>query len=376
MNVVFANAAAKTKVILTIKGPGTFRLERLKEKGQGWAVWTAGGFSYSDDAVPLAVPAGDMLDNNNIEDGLYTYRAADFNIANPSREEYAYSNWVHCGTAGPIGYTFGNYRTAPGTWGNALTPDDLRGTYLWGTDFKATNGTLYTDDQIQFFINSAVADIARRLNITIKKQRIRSDPDKRNLVKGQDYDIEESYYDFRYENIARYGTIVTRQRPIIKVHRLDVLNRFTTSYSLLDTTYTDKTKGVLKMMRRPIKPSETSQGIAAAIYPYGKETFNQHMFYAVDYDAGYETSDDIPEDLREAIGKSAAISLLNVIGDGLMSGFSSSSLSLDGMSESFSSTQSATSAYFGARVKVYEDELREYIGEVRRKFGFMQIGVI
>jgi hypothetical protein len=46
------------------------------------------------------------------------------------------------------------------------------------------------------------------------------------------------------------------------------------------------------------------------------------------------------------------------------------------MSESFSSTQSATSAYFGARIKVYEEELKEYIGAVRRKFGFMQAGVI
>jgi hypothetical protein len=130
------------------------------------------------------------------------------------------------------------------------------------------------------------------------------------------------------------------------------------------------------MMRRPLRPSETAQGIGTAIYPYGKETFNQHMFYAIDYDAGYESSDDIPMDLREAIGKNAAISLLNVIGDGLMSGFSSSSLSMDGMSESFSSTQSATSAYFGARIKVYEDELSSYIDKASRKFGFIQMGVI
>jgi hypothetical protein len=57
-----------------------------------------------------------------------------------------------------------------------------------------------------------------------------------------------------------------------------------------------------------------------------------------------------------------------------MSGFSSSSLSMDGMSESFSSTQSATSAYFGARIKVYEDQLEQYIEDVRRKFGTIAIG--
>jgi hypothetical protein len=367
----------KNKVIITIAKQGAFRLERLKKGDSGWLLWTAAGFvTNSQETIPQAVGAGDFLDNHNIEDGLYTYRCSPLSIQNPQKEDYDYSNWVRCGATGPVGYTFGNYSPAPGTWGEAICPDDLRFSYLWGTDLKATNGQSYTDEQIQFFINTSVADLERRLDIAIKKKRIRTDPEKRGLVKGQDYDIEEGYYDFRYEKIARYGTIVTNQRPIIKLHRLDVLNRFATSISLLDSTIVDKTKGVLKMMRRPIRPSETSQGISTAIYPYGKETFNQHMFYAIDYDVGYETSDDIPMDLREAIGKNAAISLLNIIGDGLLSGFSSSSLSIDGMSESFSSTQSATSAYFGARIKVYEDELKEYIKAVSRKFGFMQAGVL
>ena len=76
------------------------------------------------------------------------------------------------------------------------------------------------------------------------------------------------------------------------------------------------------------------------------------------------------------IGKMAAISLLNVIGDGLMSGFSSSSLSMDGVSESFSSTQSATSAYFGARIAVYQKEVQEYIQQNKFKFGFFRVGTL
>ena len=76
------------------------------------------------------------------------------------------------------------------------------------------------------------------------------------------------------------------------------------------------------------------------------------------------------------IGKMAAISLLNVIGDGLMSGFSSSSLSMDGVSESFSSTQSATSAYFGARIAVYQKEVQEYVEKNKYKFGFFRVGAL
>jgi hypothetical protein len=376
---MIAAVSVKTKVIVTIVDPGNFRLERLKKGNSDWLTYTAAGFILLTEQsmeILQAVGSEDFLDNFDISDGLYTYRCVPFANTDPQPNDWDYSNWVRCGSFGPLGYSFGNYAAPPGQWGNAICPDDLRYTYLWGNDFKATNGSLFTDEQIQFYIDAAVADMERRLNITIKKKRVRCEVDKNNLKKGEDYDVEEGYYEFSYARIARHGTIVTNRKPIIKLHRLDLINRYVKSYSALETTVVDKTKGVLKLMRRPIRPSDTLNGIATAIYPYGTETFSQHLFYAVDYDAGYETSDDIPEDLREAIAKHAAISVLNSVGDGLMAGFSSSSLSMDNMSESFSSTQSATSAYFGARIKVYEEELAAYIEDVRRKFGFIQIGVI
>lgn len=68
--------------------------------------------------------------------------------------------------------------------------------------------------------------------------------------------------------------------------------------------------------------------------------------------------------------------MLNIIGDGLMSGFSSSSLSMDGLAESFSSTQSATSAYFGARIKEYKDDIDAYIKVAKQHFGHVAMGAL
>ena len=137
---------------------------------------------------------------------------------------------------------------------------------------------------------------------------------------------------------------------------------------LLPSVYLEKKKGIINFMKRPWRRSDTYVDVAKSILPYGEATFRNHLFYAVDYEAGYESSDDIPDDLRQIIGKVCAISLLNIIGDGLMSGFSSSSLSMDGISESFSSTQSATSAYFGARIAVYQKEVQEYVRDNKYKF--------
>ena len=84
---------------------------------------------------------------------------------------------------------------------------------------------------------------------------------------------------------------------------------------------------------------------------------------------GYETSDFVPEDLRQIIGELAGVGVMNIIGDGLLAGFSSSSVSIDGLSESFSSTQSPENTYFGARIREYREHVKNYVKEARYKFG-------
>ncbi|MGI5075971.1 hypothetical protein E4N71_11205 [Treponema vincentii] len=369
--------SANGKIVITINDScyAGFRLERRANDEDTYSVYTASGFHIPGSGIIPVSVNGDILDNFNIEaNKLYSYRAVNFDAVNPQDKDYEYSNWVRSSGDKAIGYTFSNYKAASGAWGTAVTPDDLRFTYLWGTDFKATNGQSYTDEQIQYFIDSSTAEIERQLDITIKKQKIRCNAVERNLVKDIDYDTDESVYDFKYARISRYGVIKTRQRPILKLHKLELLSRWQSCRDITQTTIVDKTKGLLKLMERPLRPSETSSGIQTAIGMYGNQTLQSQLFYLIDYDAGFETSDDIPQDLREIIAKQAAVSLLNIIGDGLMSGFSSSSLSMDGLSESFSSTQSATSAYFGARIKEYKDDISNYIKQNKYKFANMPIG--
>lgn len=371
-------SSLNNKIVVSISDDShsSYRLERHSYTDNTYLVWTANGFCVPDVENPAVGVSGDILDTNAEANTLYAYRYVDFEVENPTDADYIYSNWVRNGGNEAIGYTFGNYKVPQGQWGNAITPDDLRFTYLWGTDFKATNGQSYTDEQIQYFIDSSIAELERRLDITIKKKKIRFNAKERNLKKGKDYDVDEAVYDFKFSRISRYGLIKTRQKPIIKLHKLELLSRFQGVRDITQTTIVDKTKGLLKLMERPLRPSERSSGIQTAVGIYGNQTLQSQLFYAIDYDAGFDTSDDIPADLRQIIAKLAAVSLLNIIGDGLMSGFSSSSLSMDGLSESFSSTQSATSAYFGARIKVYQDEIEDYIKNNKNRFGHVIIGAL
>jgi hypothetical protein len=364
--------SAKLNVILKFSKTYPHRLERKFMSDGEWLVLTASGWSeIEEETVPIEVQ-GVYLDTD-VTDGIYQYRERKFD--NPD-SKYEVSLWVRCGNTGSVGYTFENYKAPEGDWGEILTADDMRYTYMWGVDARATNGASYTDAQIRFHINSSLAEMARRLNITIKKKRIACEPQSRGLKPGIDYDEEESYYQFRREKIQRSGMITTRKRPVISLKRLDLFSRNNHIFTLLNNYTLDKTKGMIRFFNRPLKMTESMRAVHNAISPYGADTNNSQLFYAIDYVAGFESADAVPDDLRAAIGKMCAIELLNIIGDGLLAGFSSSSLSLDGVSESFSSTQSATSATYGARIKEYGDELQEYIKANKMKFGHVVMGAL
>jgi hypothetical protein len=360
----------KNTVILSLPKGKPVAIERSYMEGE-WQVWTKEGW-HSNSETPLLIEG--YFSDYEVHDGIYQYRAA---VGNKEKEQqWEYSPWVRCGETGPRGYTFGNYHAPTGQWGEILTADDLHYTYLWGIDFRASNGMPYTDAQTQFHINSALAEVCRRLNITVKQTRIVCDPAKRGLKLGIDYDEEESYYTFRRERIQRNGTITTRKRPVQKVMRLELMSRDNRITSLLESSMIDKMKGVIRFYARPMKMEGTMRGVMAAVMPYGTEQYGGHLMYGIDYVAGYESSDAVPDDLRAIIGKVCAVEMLNIIGDGILAGFSSSSLSMDGVSESFSSTQSATSATYGARIKQYSEEIESYLTSNKMKFGHWNLGAL
>jgi hypothetical protein len=167
-----------------------------------------------------------------------------------------------------------------------------------------------------------------------------------------------------------------RRAPVISIQRAEF--RIITDVKVIDLMTwlrIDHKKGQLNFYPR----TETTGFIVSG--PFTALAMNAGMrkyphAFQIDYTSGYKHAGLVPNDLRDAIGKVASCTALNAIGDGLIAGFSSSSLSLDGVSESFSSTQSATSAYFGARIKAYQDEIKMYISRNRRKFGRMTMGIL
>ena len=79
-------------------------------------------------------------------------------------------------------------------------------------------------------------------------------------------------------------------------------------------------------------------------------------YWRVGYITGFGCS-ELPYDILEVIGKTASMNIFNMLGDIILgAGIASQSISIDGLSQSISSTASATSAGYGARLINYNKE--------------------
>lgn len=337
------------------------RKNLLIGKFDGWAEWNGDqwGSLHSDYNDSFKIDSLNFTDYD-VPAGLYLYRVTQDGI------NFLTSPVVKVGS-GKIGWTFGNYESGD-DWGEILTPDDLRFTYMWGVDFRASNGDIFTDEQIRFCINSALQEIERTLNYDITKKIIKCNPSD-----DDKYNIEEAGYSMRRGS----NQIVLRHVPVLSIERFDLHSYFDNKIiDLKDNMILDKSKGVLEF--RPLHGNMVFQSAMTGGYggggAYSRSSYRNA--FKIDYTVGLKNTSHVPEDVRDVIGKIAVLKILNIVGDGLIAGFSSSSLSMDGVSESFSSTQSATSAYFGARIKVYEDNVQEWKKANLRKFKRLCIGVI
>lgn len=319
----------------------------LKSSLSQWEYWN--GESWGEEVEAKAVQSSNFTDYN-VPSGLYLYKFNDL-----------ISSVIKVGEE-KIGWSFGNYQCGD-SWGEVLTPDDIRFSYMWGIDFRASNGEIFTDDQIRFCVNAALEEMERTLNHHFKKK----------IVKCEDNtgDIEESGY--RIKNYGSNILITLRNAPVMNITRFDFHDYLGNQIvPLKEKIILDKAKGVVELRLGVLGTHGYYSPVARNLLI--RENYRNAI--KVDYVVGYENAGKIPNDVRDIIGKIATCKLLNVIGDGLIAGFSSSSLSMDGVSESFSSTQSATSAYFGARIKVYEDDISNWKKANLRKFKRITMGVI
>lgn len=275
-----------------------------------------------------------------------------------------------------IGFSFGNYAPPDGEWGKILTADDIRYTYMFGIDAIATDSqeSEFTDAQFDYFVDAALEEVERYLTLDIRRRVYKTNPASDNVRSpifraGVDFTDYDDPYDFDPKEWQNYGFVQLRHWPLIKIDRAILYSPVKGEVmNFIDQDWVRVRRNVGQIHLFP------KTGFNYGPYQVGGMPWillgsRYPSAFEFDYQTGFETASFVPRDLRDLVGMYATIKALDTIGDGLLAGFSSQSVSLDGLSESFSSTQSATSAYFGARIKQYTEMIDVILQRNRYKFG-------
>lgn len=93
-------------------------------------------------------------------------------------------------------------------------------------------------------------------------------------------------------------------------------------------------------------------------------------YWNVDYTTGFEK---VPDDLQDLAAKLATMQVLAILGDiSFGAGIANTSLSIDGLSQSIGTTQSAENSLYSARVRQFERELKHELPWLKNRYHGIQ----
>lgn len=233
-----------------------------------------------------------------------------------------------------------------------ITVDELKTIYLFGLDLTDDQGNEYPDLIFEWSIAFACDWVEKELDLLLKP-----------TVLTQKYDYYRSEF-------LQWMHIQLREFPVISVEHVKMIWPPGDSAVTFDPDYfaLEKDNGQLNIV--PARGSALEMNLLSGggllATAWGRD-FIPHLF-EVKYTAGFENG-QVPMSVRELVGKKASFGPLNIAGDLLGgAGIASQSIGLDGLSQSFNTTSSSTSAGYGARLKQYSAEIKEQLPNLRRYF--------
>jgi hypothetical protein len=253
-----------------------------------------------------------------------------------------------------------------------ISIEELKTYYLFGLDLTNDLGEEYPDSLFAFWIRNAVDWLEKKLDIPIIPVEI---PEERHDYYRDDYDK------YIYLQLNRYPVISIEEVKLVLPGE-QVVQTFEQSW-----LHPERHSGQVQLVPGTGTAGSILLGASGAWLPviYGNNKFVPDAF-RVKYTAGFgkppptgcgNTSvshpdpqlDKVPNIIAELVGKVAAFGPLNIAGDLLGgAGIASQSIGIDGLSQSFNTTSSATSAGYGARLIQYNKEIKDQVPTLYRHY--------
>jgi hypothetical protein len=236
---------------------------------------------------------------------------------------------------------------------DVISVEELKQNFLFGVDLTDDFGNSFPDSMFQFYIKGAVSWIERKLDIPLRPLVINSPPEKHDFIR-QDY--------------RKWVWLQLLNYPVISVEEIKLVLPTNQEVITYDPSWisVDKAAGVVQIVPGS---GQLLLGSSGAWLPllYGWIDFVPEVFH-VKYTSGFEKG-KIPDELKELVGKMAAMGPLNIAGDLVFgAGLAAQSVSLDGLATAIQTTQSPTNSGYGARIVEYWREVKNVIPDLRRSY--------
>lgn len=232
-----------------------------------------------------------------------------------------------------------------------LSRDELVTNYMFGIELKDQQGNPFPESLIISYLNSAISYAEGLFDICLTKQNV----------------VDESH-DYDRNDYMNWGYIQLFKRPVQKVTRLQLMYGTRPSFEVpLDWLKIDKMGGKIQMFPSSGNSNALIINQSGVIFGLNQVWSYAPQMWSVDYEAGM-TAKDIPPELKELIYKQATCNIMTVWGDLILgAGIASQSISIDGLSQSIGTTQSAMYGGASARVDSYRQDIDRLIGVLRMK---------
>lgn len=234
-----------------------------------------------------------------------------------------------------------------------ISIDRFISTYLAGVPLKTYDGVALSNLAIQQYIDNATSQLETFLDIKISKQIIEQSADFYSVDWHNGFNMIKFSYPVNkaFELYGNFGDVkqISFPKDWLSVHKTN-----------------DSSGGNFRSVTIIPSSTESLQPIyfsASSLYIMNNNRGFIQNYWRCAYCTGF---DRIPNNILDVICKVASMNLLSVLGDTLYKpGVPSQSISIDGLSQSFSNSSGSQGGVFAGRVRQYGEEVKQSLIDLR-----------
>lgn len=224
-----------------------------------------------------------------------------------------------------------------------ITPEELKKNYLFGLDITDNDGNELSPEALQLYIDNAVSVLEHDLDISIMPRR---------EVENRDYHMNE-YWDWGYFQLNNF--------PVIEIEKMELVyfrdeNGDPETLQVIPNNWIriQPHDGILRLIPNARFPGNLQIDQVGNYFPEILRTQKVPHLWQMTYTHGFKDG-CIPVLINHAIALMASIQAL-IVGGNLVigAGIAAQSISLDGMSQSITTTASAENSSYSATIKEYQ----------------------